>query len=648
MIKLIDLDFRQTQYDRPTMRKVCGLARYGHGCELGPTVEGECPRRAQCIPFRNEDRWECTRTRASGGKCASGPTPDGRCTHYVQCIPENNIRFLRSRLVVFSLIGLFAVIIIALASPLSNDVVSPGPLSNVHAGIGEAECEGCHQVGFQSAGNVLAAAFAEDSIHDGNRACLSCHQMGAQADLAHGVPSSTLGAERTQEIACSVCHKEHKGTDADLTSISNQRCDSCHQESHDPFRTAHPQFDNYVPNPIAMIRFDHEKHVGKYFLEEENVNVAPSNCRSCHQVANQSGSMGVKPFQQICSDCHDKDVRSLTSRDKGIPVINIPSMDIETLQERGLDIGNWPEDADGGYLTPMFAALLAQNEDLAPLIQRINNGDVDLTDLRDATPDDMIRVVELAWTIKTFLYELETKGHAYMIDKISKLPAQSEGMEGQLLASLPLDLLADASEHWFGDLGTQIDTFRSGGVVETKAREVDPSALASKRIDQMELGGWFVTPVGIAYRPTGHADNFMTAWLAISNLLRRQSTYPEFETVYGMLSSRGIPGACGKCHSVSSELSPDTHWESIQLPDTDFTNFDHRVHFLIVGEQGCLTCHQTGDDGGFASISKDTCQSCHVTNGAGDSCVTCHDYHLDGFETVLPNTRVEELANRPE
>lgn len=649
MIKLIDLDHQQSQYDRPSMRKICGLVRYGRGCELGPNARGECPGRAQCVPFRKEDRWECTRTRASGGRCDGGPTPDGRCTHYVQCVPANNIRFIRSRVLMFSLIALFAAIMVVLASPLSESVVSPGPLTNVHAGIDSLECESCHQVDFQSVDLVLAAAVSPGSVHSGNQSCLSCHQLGAQADLAHGVSTQILGTQHSEEISCSVCHLEHKGAQADLTSISNARCDSCHAVPHDPFLSQHPPFENYVANATSMIGFDHPKHFGQYFLDEDNISTAPTNCRSCHTIADDDGKMGVKPFQEICSACHTKDVRSLRARDKGIAVINIPAMDIETLSSRGLDIGPWPEEIDNPYLTPMFAALLSQNDEIRGLVSRINDGDIDLMDLSEATPDDLVRVRQLAWSIKDFLYRLETEGHAHMVQQMSSLSATPLADEGALIASLPLDLVANVTRIWFGDVASQISTWRSGGQVPTTAREVDIEGLVSTRIEQMELGGWYSEEYRVAYRPAGHADAFLQAWLDVSDNLGQQTMHPEFSFVYSMLTSRSTPGACVKCHELKTELSDGIHWESSELPDTDFTNFNHKVHFLVVGDEGCLTCHATSTGGGsFMPIQKSSCEGCHVESGAGDNCLTCHDYHLGGFETVLPNTRVGQLLETPE
>ena len=41
-------------------------------------------------------------------------------------------------------------------------------------------------------------------------------------------------------------------------------------------------------------------------------------------------------------------------------------------------------------------------------------------------------------------------------------------------------------------------------------------------------------------------------------------------------------------------------------------------------------------ESGFATMDKATCATCHVEKAAGDSCLTCHNYHIGFHQPAQP------------
>ncbi|MEO5721358.1 MAG: hypothetical protein ABIR71_07810 [Chthoniobacterales bacterium] len=185
-----------------------------------------------------------------------------------------------------------------------------------------------------------------------------------------------------------------------------------------------------------------------------------------------------------------------------------------------------------------------------------------------------------------------------------------------------------------------------------------PAPEAMPAEEWVAAGGWYrpMPPKDsftLFYRPMGHADPFLIAWLTAAARLQGPSPSADAHTALEKLSDPQNPGLCFKCHTaeVSSEMTT-VNWKPAQ-PDTasrPFTTFDHSTHFSLVGDQGCQKCHtlnakseyprffasQTASDtpgsavkfqSNFAPISKILCAECHQPRVAGDGCITCHRYH---------------------
>jgi hypothetical protein len=158
-------------------------------------------------------------------------------------------------------------------------------------------------------------------------------------------------------------------------------------------------------------------------------------------------------------------------------------------------------------------------------------------------------------------------------------------------------------------------------------------------------GGWYRRDENytLYYRPSGHADEFLTAWLETS----AGDTLPAAQAIFTQLADEKAPGACMKCHTVD-RVGPATivNWlpSRPQPHQRSFTSFKHAAHFALMGVQGCSTCHVldakadyaaafganrdiTLFRSNFAPLTKNSCVSCHQPELAGASCQQCHNYH---------------------
>jgi hypothetical protein len=180
------------------------------------------------------------------------------------------------------------------------------------------------------------------------------------------------------------------------------------------------------------------------------------------------------------------------------------------------------------------------------------------------------------------------------------------------------------------------------------------AAPAAKPAEEwVAAGGWYRPPESFSlfYRPMGHADPFLVAWL--NDAARWQSEAPaaEAEATFQKMANPQAPGLCLKCHTVDQRSGVMVvNWLPAQpnRKDRPFTVFSHTTHFSLVGRGGCQACHslnaqsqyarfftagsETAHDAtkfqsNFAPISKMLCVQCHQPRVAGDGCVLCHRYH---------------------
>ena len=172
--------------------------------------------------------------------------------------------------------------------------------------------------------------------------------------------------------------------------------------------------------------------------------------------------------------------------------------------------------------------------------------------------------------------------------------------------------------------------------------------------------GWFRAKDGftLSYRPSGHADPFLTAWFNAAGIVPSVGS-----GILQTLATPSGPGSCGKCHTVDviSNGAQKVNWTAARSEPNahPFTKFSHTAHLSVMTEKGCQTCHvlnpaskyntyfQPPDaanpsandpshfESNFAPLAKMECGRCHTARIAGDNCLLCHNYHTGTFATDM-------------
>lgn len=645
-----DFHFKKSRYDRPTVAKICGLAKEGRACDLGPGPNGQCPGRTQCHPLKSGDRWECSRPQTSGGKC-SGPSPEGACPHRVNCVPVDTPRHSRKKWILSFFALMCATVVLLLSTPIKYQIISPGELSTKHGGINNNQCSDCHDDAIHQPLLILPRAFTPTNTSNNDK-CLNCHEMGVQASLPHSVSSQSLSQlskdiqtitntqVESKQLQCTACHKEHRGSHGLLTEIESQQCDSCHQRRSTPFEDTHPEFVDYgVKSSNSALTFNHNKHFNQHFKKEQHILSAPQQCTDCHQ----SGSelMEVLPFAQSCASCHDKDVRSAKLQQPGVALLSLPSIDLDSLIKHNIHIGQWPEDVEDGELSALSMLSLEQQPRLMNLLTRIQTGDIDLTDLEQQNLQDLALVGELAWEIKKWLHQLQTQGHSNIQDitESALQLADNDPRSSRLVAGLPLSLVNEAQKLWFPSLQNELNNLKQQRTAITRKVTTRNKPLSSEKMQQ---GGWYIEDFALRYRPSGHSDLFMKQWLE-STASAAKPTMAVTE-IHRQLTRKNAPGNCSKCHALDAKSDSTISWASTLSDDSNrsFTRFSHAPHLSL--EKQCSSCHQSSSSTDFKAINKQQCSSCHTQSLAGNDCLLCHNYHVNDMPALLPSTLLPTMT----
>ena len=747
--RLQKFDYRTSQYERPDKPWVCGRAADGRACQVGPDKRGVCRATADCIPMREGDRWRCKRSAFYGGACKSGPNPDGSCCHVIPpCQPVRSWRARRGMFVRWSVALTLGALLVIFSLPDRAKFLSPGTLSQGHAAL--EQCETCHASAEGGIRQWIGALVGSYDHSADSAQCSGCHNFGSNALAAHSLDPDTLNSMTSKSesvsngsvgitiaaamlsaeqkhgagLNCMSCHREHKGAEQNIAAFSDQTCVVCHELKFKSFSDGHPPFTSYPNDRRTHLFFDHVSHIDKHFLEDENKDVAPHACNDCHRTQSGGGRMVLKPYVETCSACHNAQVSGESRASaKGISILGLPGIDVATLVEKGVAIGQWPEYAED-ELSSFMNVMLHANPDFAAVQDAL--ADVDMLDLEDASDETLKRVGELAWLVKDFFYELESRGASVVSERLAEIPDVSESSAGQLelLAALPPDLVGSARMDWFPLLLEEVQRHRAGldnvtvalapppspkksspdaaaedddfdamfgddseestaedfdamfGDDDSGANEiaiddaesssdVGASTSASAGVfsfsdpriaaeDRASAGGWYRDEYQLRYRPAGHADRFVQSWIETST----QSNDQSMQKLFADLTKEGAPGSCMKCHSLDDvDGKTAVNWKVREADPNGkhFNRFSHQAHFNLLDQEGCLTCHSFDKESDYASsfddndphkfasnfnsLSAETCAQCHQEGKAGESCVSCHNYHVGELNAVMPQQR---------
>ena len=797
----------------PTWR--CGHSDHGRPCPIGPGKYGRCRGRYECTPAKGPDgAWRCRRTESLGGRCKQGPAPDGTCcTAIPRCKPIRTLRAKRETISRWTAAFVGALLVLALAYSANLELLVPGPVTTAHGGVDK--CSDCHANIAEGPFGWLHAAFAEANPREDTKACLVCHKQTNTALNPHGIEVERLRAytksveanaaakaQRTpasirarevilpvrdtfpKGIHCATCHQEHQGLGHDLAKVSNERCHSCHVVQFENFAADHPDFASYPFRRRTRINFDHTSHFGKHFPEVSKKKTAgrtvPGACADCHTTDADRGHMGVKPFEKICSSCHLDQIvgAERATGPKGIALLTLPGLDVETLQEKKQKIGEWPAESEG-EITPLMKLLIGWDPERRKLLKDVS--DLDLLDLTEATDEQIRKVGKLAWEVKHLMYALITSRTSAIFKRLgsgTKMPINGK-LVSDLTGNIPRDVLMSAQREWLPNLFSEVDESQfnawiksssvepsltapapgsppatkalvfgplrdavpagAGRLVQLaqekkkgfwrvdpfgrllkddkpsepgdtpeqsesadtqadsapsepdtenanatpadagqpdpepkpeadpepkKAEQAPPAPAADLALDAeswTESGGWYRQEYAILYKPTGHEDRFVRAWLDLTATLYQKKPEENLAAIaFQHLTSKDAQGQCMKCHSADATPAQSrlVNWGTSSRANRDslFTRFDHVPHFGIVGAKGCLTCHERSTEKGyqetykgydprkfvsnFKAINQDSCAACHSGEEGRNDCLLCHKYHVFGVTTPITETKV--------
>lgn len=566
-------------------------------------------------------------------------------------------------------------------------------------------CLNCHDLGAH--GNSPHGVTAAELLALGRKADPTTPPPPAMLRVAH-----TLARGGPAEPACASCHQEHHGREANIKEMSDRQCQVCHQAPFTSFVSGHPAFTSYPATRRTRLEFDHLAHWTKHFSEDRMVANAPTSCADCHEPAADGRKMLVRGFEKSCAACHAGQIEGVgQAGPKGLVFFRLPEVDVTSLEKAGEPVGEWPEFSEGD-ITPFMRWMLEGDPAAQKAFTELTG--VKLADLSKATPAQKAAAAKLVWSVKGLMADLITQGQQVMLRRLNTNagragPAQHAG-------GFSPDGLQAAQQAWLPSLLTEVAAYRQGvkpspraaretaktsgtgarkasaaadaddllidlpgdpvrsnlpagaAVAASKATVTAPT-IAPLEYDDAEVrvsqGGWYRRDEAytVNYRPRGHSDEFLTAWLETSV----HEDGPAAQAIFAQLSATGAPGLCLKCHSVDNRgAAAMINWETSRPEphQRPFTTFKHAPHFSLMGVEGCATCHVLDPKAeyaknfganrdplvfrsSFAPLTKDSCTACHQPQLAGSSCLQCHNYHTGELTGLHLRAKVKDVKVKP-
>ncbi|MEL6965097.1 MAG: hypothetical protein AAFO01_20280, partial [Pseudomonadota bacterium] len=543
---------------------------------------------SECLPTRHGDRWRCSRPLWAGGSCKHGPKPDGSCyTQRPPCKPQSSSLVKRRRASLIAAVGSFALIAAFFSTSsgllgFDQNLTIPGPLTATHDNLIDGQrCSLCHE-GHAREGLLLAQALVE--YQDMSTLCSQCHGFEGRSLRPHNFPGS--GDDTRKDVSCAGCHTEHKGVNADISHIPDADCHSCHTADR-RFETfakgsnpEHPPFSrDYGHLRRSAIAFNHTKHFDTHFKKPEVQMQRPASCTTCHTPSNTTGALTIPSFEQSCASCHDDSIR-----DRSLTLVTWP--ELETMDPPDQNLADRCR-LDGEFDPDDFEPVSYEFPDLIEAY------------LMDIDPDDM---TSYGMPYQRIGYRLALEGLTPLADVI-----QAKGGDpNRLLAGLTPETVTNPACRWM--FNQEYEGF-----------------------DMPKAGGWRAEPMGLMYRPMGHADPVLISWLTFAYNVN--DTGDDLAAAFKdrLFDPEDGPGICASCHKTTAK--DDMAWKS-EPYIRRHTRFDHRPHLAIneaTKAERCVTCHEPASSGSteqdFQNVDLATCQNCHGRQGIGDTCTTCHQYH---------------------
>ena len=195
-----------------------------------------------------------------------------------------------------------------------------------------------------------------------------------------------------------------------------------------------------------------------------------------------------------------------------------------------------------------------------------------------------------------------------------------------------------------------------------EALDAELSRMRSLLNEFATVGQWYIddNDFSLRYRPTGHADTFLHAWLDVTADAHSTVVPNTAMSIFDEIGRETIefksPGRCMKCHSIDS-VGGDSNRYVINWTASSglsakhrLNTFTHKPHLNLAGLRDCTSCHSLNSEAdnarqwktmyshtnptqvlhSFDPINKSNCSQCHLPDKAGDNCLSCHNYHA-GF-----------------
>ncbi|MGI9423895.1 MAG: hypothetical protein ACR2PA_11920 [Hyphomicrobiaceae bacterium] len=411
--------------------------------------------------------------------------PKGRPTPTAKLVAKRNAMGRWTALFVLGILAL------GLTATANRQILMPGPLAAAHGS--QSECDSCHANVGSSKFGWLHQVVAPSSPERDSKTCLACHTIARSPFNPHGVAKKKL-QQRTQRLGesnklddkplianlrsylfpakvstsdgvfCATCHTEHQGQSADLKNVSDGRCQACHVVQFDDFENGHPDYRSYPFRRRTRVRFDHAKHFKQNFPEaitrKRNTGPVPDQCTDCHTSAATPQHMAVKPFDQTCASCHLRQIlgEERATGPKGVALLTLPGVDVETLREKNVAIGDWPEDSEAD-ISPLMALLIGVDGKRQALIRIVRS--MDLLDLSKASDKELKAAAAFIWEVKLLLHDLITSKNTRIKERIRLATGAELGNMRipQLVSALPRDVLVGLQQKWLPNLATEIEAY---------------------------------------------------------------------------------------------------------------------------------------------------------------------------------------------
>jgi len=463
----------------------------------------------------------------------------------------------------------------------------------------------------------------------------------------HPGPLSSVHDRLTREQGCGACHVAHDEqgiawfTAAILPQDNSGRCLQCHAFAQ-PERGAHnTQFTHR--DDLTDIECDacHTEHQGADYAP---ATVANAVCTACHQLEFDSFSAGHPAFQnkfpyQIPNSVnfnHTAHLGEYFTDDRWTGQANRDA-DFAARASNSCITCHQVEAATHEVKPRPYEEVCANCHD-----SQITSRALVLI-----SPDEIFPVAAL-------LFELDEDAHDPEADLITAIGNLSADNLDFLAARVDeLDKIELVQRLFAGLSSEAVDSATQAWLDE---QEYEPAVLP-----ELELSGWHAGEdaeggQSIHYRPSGHRDPLVRAWIEMALTLANDEDVDIEFSAYALehlLDDAEGPGACGKCHAagLASSARGDgqpAQWKFRGSTERPYTPYAHSPHLKLLGpESACQTCHQLDEAAdyetyfgnedrqstdfvsNFHPIQKETCDQCHQPGIVKSDCQLCHQYHQD-------------------